>query len=94
MAAEITPIATFGEDAAMEAEEDCWLVLGDVVEGIMDRRAPAPRAPESPGRGNVLAFPGRADPEYVRRRAIEIEQFEDSFRRGRKWSRDNRPTRK
>lgn len=92
MAAEITPIVGFGE-TPMEAEEDCWLVLGDVVEGIKDRCA-APRAPEAPGRGNVLAFPGRADPEYVRRRSIEIEQFEDSFRRGKKWSRDNRPPRK
>lgn len=94
MSGEITPIATFGEDAATEAEEDCWLVLGDVVEGIVDRCARAPRAPEAPGRGNVLAFPGRADPEYIRRRLREIEQFEDRIRQGKKWSRDNRPPRK
>ncbi len=57
MAGEITPIATFGEDAAMEAEEDCWLLLGDITKTVLSSVLPPDRRP---CRGKVVAFPGRA----------------------------------
>lgn len=42
---------------ATDAEEDCWLLLGDIAQPIVNRAGPQARAP---GRSNVVAFPGRA----------------------------------
>lgn len=57
---EIRSAATFGEDAAADTEEDCWLVMGTVTNKvaneIVDRSRPLDRRS-----GTVIfaAFPSR-----------------------------------
>lgn len=63
MAAEIRPIAEFG-DATMDAEEDCWLILSDVTDRILVRSRP--RSAGLAGE-TVVAFPGRVPKRKDRR---------------------------